>query len=80
LTPPIFCLSILSSAGYVEALEKRINQLEEKVKDLEEGKNKLLAERNDAISNLNDKVARIRALEMDQELTARIGLGRKKGK
>ncbi|CAB5357782.1 unnamed protein product [Rhizophagus irregularis] len=63
---------------YVEALEKRINILEEKVKNLEEDNVKLLAKRNDAISDLNDKVARIRALEMDQELNARIRLGRKK--
>jgi hypothetical protein len=48
------------------------------VKNLEEEKVKLLAERNDAISDLNDKVARIRALEMDQELNARIRPGRKK--
>ncbi|CAB5361105.1 unnamed protein product [Rhizophagus irregularis] len=64
--------------GYVEALEKRINILEEKVKNLEEDNVKLLAKRNDAISDLNDKVARIRALEMDQELNARIRPGRKK--
>jgi hypothetical protein len=48
------------------------------VKNLEEEKVKLLAERNDAISDLSDKVARIRTLEMDQELNARIRPGRKK--
>lgn len=69
---------ILSFTGYVEALEKRIDILDEKVKKLEEEKAKLLAERNKTVSDLNEKVARIRALEMDQELTARIRPGRKK--
>jgi hypothetical protein len=43
------------------------------VKDLEEEKDKLFAERKEAILSLNDSVARIRALEMDQELSTRIG-------
>ncbi|GES87764.1 hypothetical protein GLOIN_2v1805339 [Rhizophagus clarus] len=64
--------------GYVEALEKRINQLEEKVKALEEEKVQFFFERNEAILNINQKDARIRALKMDQELTRRIGLRKKR--
>jgi hypothetical protein len=44
---------------------------------LEEEKDQLFFERNEAISNINQKDARIRALEMDQELTKRIGSRKK---
>jgi len=42
------------------------------VKALKEEKDKLLAENNEATSQLAENVAKIRALEMDQELNTRI--------
>lgn len=42
------------------------------MKDLEEKKDKLFAKRKEIILSLNNKIARIRALETDQELSTHI--------
>ena len=45
---------------------------------MKEEKVQFFFERNEAILNINQKDARIRALEMDQELTRRIELRKKR--
>lgn len=50
------------------------------MKALKEEKDKILIEKNEAISQLAEKDAKIRALEMDQELNARISRPIRKSK
>lgn len=50
------------------------------MKALKEEKDKLLAENNEATSQLAENVAKIRALEMDQELNTRFRTRRKSKK